>query len=214
MGGIKGFLSSSSAYFIYAINQPPQIIPKRFLTTSLFLNKLEYSVAKYTSHHNVSPCLPCRSSCPLYERCSSPRPPAIRVRLLSLSLYLGHNINTLFSYQVGPGALYSRSLGSSRQYYQRDIDLYPRSHENLNARDEFDLHKVTSGIYQRDLDGGIYARTPGTFKVGDDVRIIGGPFTSFSGTVERVDHPHLLLDILIFGRSTPVRVHFDQVEKA
>jgi transcriptional antiterminator NusG len=54
-----------------------------------------------------------------------------------------------------------------------------------------------------------------TFSVGESVRIIDGPFDSFTGTIEEVNLEKGKLRVMvgIFGRATPVEVDFLQVEK-
>lgn len=53
------------------------------------------------------------------------------------------------------------------------------------------------------------------FQIGEDVRIIDGPFESFKGTIEVVNQEKGRLRVMvgIFGRNTPVEVLFAQVEK-
>jgi len=54
-----------------------------------------------------------------------------------------------------------------------------------------------------------------TFERGETVRITNGPFTSFMGTVEEVNHDKSIIKVMvtIFGRATPVDLGFLEVEK-
>jgi transcription termination/antitermination protein NusG len=54
-----------------------------------------------------------------------------------------------------------------------------------------------------------------SFEKGENVRIIDGPFNSFSGKVDEVNPERNTLRVLvtIFGRATPVELDFLQVEK-
>ena len=53
------------------------------------------------------------------------------------------------------------------------------------------------------------------FERGETVRITEGPFTNFSGKVDEINPERSTLRVLvtIFGRSTPVELDFEQVEK-
>jgi transcription termination/antitermination protein NusG len=54
-----------------------------------------------------------------------------------------------------------------------------------------------------------------TFEKNENVRIVDGPFTNFSGKVDEVNSERNTLRVLvtIFGRATPVELDFLQVEK-
>jgi transcription termination/antitermination protein NusG len=54
-----------------------------------------------------------------------------------------------------------------------------------------------------------------TFEKNETVRIVDGPFASFSGKVDEInsDRDTLRVMVTIFGRSTPVELEFTQVEK-
>jgi len=54
-----------------------------------------------------------------------------------------------------------------------------------------------------------------TFEKNDNVRIVDGPFASFSGKVDEVNAERgtLRVMVMIFGRATPVELEFLQVEK-
>jgi len=55
-----------------------------------------------------------------------------------------------------------------------------------------------------------------SFKSGERVRIIDGPFNDFRGTVSEIDLEHAKVTVMVnfFGRETPVELDFLQVERS
>ena len=55
-----------------------------------------------------------------------------------------------------------------------------------------------------------------TFKIGERVRIVDGPFNDFRGMVSEIDMEKTKVRVMVnfFGRETPVELDFLQVEKA
>ncbi len=53
------------------------------------------------------------------------------------------------------------------------------------------------------------------FIVGEVVKVIDGPFASFTGTIEKINEEKRKLEVMvkIFGRKTPLELGFMQVEK-
>jgi transcriptional antiterminator NusG len=66
-----------------------------------------------------------------------------------------------------------------------------------------------------DIKGERPTRARQSFSAGEQVKIIDGPFESFTGTIEEVNQEKNKLKVMvgIFGRNTPVEVDLLQVEK-
>ena len=76
---------------------------------------------------------------------------------------------------------------------------------------ESEIQKMTNRI----VEGQAKPRPKVSFTEGENVKVVDGPFSNFSGTVEEVNQDKGKVKVLvsIFGRSTPVELDFIQVEK-
>lgn len=75
--------------------------------------------------------------------------------------------------------------------------------------------KEADAILNRVAEGVDKPKPKVLFEPGELVRVIDGPFNDFNGTVEEINYEksRLRVAVSIFGRSTPVELDFQQVEK-
>lgn len=75
--------------------------------------------------------------------------------------------------------------------------------------------KEAANIISRMQDSVDKPKPKTLFESGEEIRVKEGPFADFNGVVEEVNYEksRLRVAVLIFGRSTPVDLEFDQVEK-
>lgn len=71
-----------------------------------------------------------------------------------------------------------------------------------------ELEQMLRGVPER-------RRVPQTFRLGDTVRVLSGPFASFTGKIEGINQAKRLLKVRveIFGRETPLKLGYAEVEK-
>ena len=102
---------------------------------------------------------------------------------------------------------------SSPQERQSAIDQLERTvkgpRNEATALDDDEANKI---LQQMEAEP---SRIRMTLTVGQAVRIIDGPFTDFTGTVDEIDQAKGKVKVLVsfFGRETPVELDFLQVEK-
>ena len=75
--------------------------------------------------------------------------------------------------------------------------------------------KEAMAILQQVEEGVARPKSTLSYDIGENVRVIDGPFNSFTGTVDDVDSDkqRVKVSVSIFGRATPVDLDFSQVEK-
>ena len=72
-----------------------------------------------------------------------------------------------------------------------------------------------NNILQRVQEGVESPRPKVLFEPGEVIRVTDGPFNDFTGVVEEVNYEKskIRVEVVIFGRSTPVELEFSQVAK-
>lgn len=75
--------------------------------------------------------------------------------------------------------------------------------------------KEVMQVLRRVEEGAVAKEVELVYDVAETVKIIDGPFETFTGVVDNVDHERkrLKVSVSIFGRPTPVELDFSQVEK-
>jgi transcriptional antiterminator NusG len=124
----------------------------------------------------------------------------------------------------GKKRIYERSLYPGYVFLEADldIDLWQKIQSLPKVGRFIGESKKPTPLKEEDikliLEKAEYKGAPKpkvSFEEGELVRINEGPFANFTGEVEEFDYEKgiLKINVTIFGRSTPVEMHYTKVEK-
>lgn len=109
-------------------------------------------------------------------------------------------------------AVMTKEIASVIQNVPNVLDFLRDSEKNPAPMRESEIKRILGTMDDQldALDG-----SAEKFIVGEPVKVIDGPFNSFSGVVEEVfdEKKKLKVTVKIFGRKTPLELGFNQVEK-
>ncbi len=93
--------------------------------------------------------------------------------------------------------------------------LTSQNNEGAQVPEPLRPREVQALLGQADRDAEREGRLDVEYRVGEFVRIVDGPFSDFSATIEEVksDKRKLKVMVKIFGRKTPLELNYTQVEK-
>ena len=83
--------------------------------------------------------------------------------------------------------------------------------DSVPSVDESEVLRIKTQIEE----GTLKPKPKIAFEKGETVKVIEGPFSNFSGTIEEIKPEKARVQVLvtIFGRTTPIELDFNQVEK-
>jgi transcriptional antiterminator NusG len=121
-----------------------------------------------------------------------------------------HKENVLY-----PGYVFveTASLGALQEalkFVQGSSILKSKTTGQPSFMKQSDIDKMMVDVSKPDVDIDIYH-----FVVSETVKVVGGPFDGFKGQVFEInkDKNKVTINVMIFGRATPVDLHLSQIEK-
>lgn len=83
--------------------------------------------------------------------------------------------------------------------------------DSVPSVDESEVKKIKTQIEE----GTLKPKPKIAFEKGETIKVIEGPFANFSGVIEEIkpDKGRVQVLVTIFGRTTPIELDFNQVEK-